>query len=343
MVTPKNNTPHGALGALGAAASSGAPGSPGAPGAPGAPKHGRRFNARAAIGTGPHATPEWTAAMAALGLTPLEAEVYLFLLSEPGSTGYRAAQALGKPVGNIYKAIESLESKGAAALSDDDGNRTAAATPPVEWLNAQRSAFDGALAAAERALAEVEFDEAVDEACYRLTSRAQVVGRWNAMLGRAKQFAIATMAPSLAAELAPALRTAGARVPVAVKVFDRVHIPGVEVVLDPRGMGPVHAGPGSWCSLTVDGRESLVFLMDVDGRELHTASWTRHPLWAWCHYTGMSSDLVLCSVRNALAAGADADKIRSQLDRMRPFECETSDAKLAMRKRYRTPSRRGTP
>ena len=40
-----------------------------------------------------------------LGLTPLEAEVYRFLLGAPGSTGYRIAQATGKPVGNSYKAI----------------------------------------------------------------------------------------------------------------------------------------------------------------------------------------------------------------------------------------------
>lgn len=348
MVSPRNKPILPASSAASAASAQHATfGSPptGTPQAQPIPK--QRFNARAAIGAGPHATPEWIASMVALGLTELEAEVYMFLLSEPGSTGYRVAQALGKPVGNIYKAIESLETKGAAMLSDDDGNRTAAATPPTEWLGAQRHAFESALAAAEQALAEVEQDEAVDEACYRLTSRAQVVGRWNAMLGRAKQFAIATLAPSLAEELAPALRAAGARVPVAVKVFAPITLKGVQVVLDPRGMGPVHNGPGSWCALTVDGGESLVFLMDVDGRELHTASWTRHPLWAWGHYTGMSSDLLLCAVRQALSAGGPVDgaagaALRAKLESLAAFECDTSVGKVDMRRRYRSPSRKTT-
>jgi sugar-specific transcriptional regulator TrmB len=42
----------------------------------------------------------------------LEAEIYTFLLRDSPATGYRVAQALGKPVANTYKAIESLQNKG---------------------------------------------------------------------------------------------------------------------------------------------------------------------------------------------------------------------------------------
>lgn len=279
--------------------------------------------------------------MAALGLTPLECDVYRFLLAEPGCTGYRAAQALGKPVGNIYKAIEGLEEKGAAATSDDDGNRTALATPPEEWLRARRSAFESACTAASEALADIEVEEPADEACYRLISREQVVERWNAMLERCTQFAIATIAPALVGELAPALQRAAARVPVAVKVFAPVAIAKVEVVVDPRGLAAVESGPGSWVVLSADGRESLVVLLDPEGRTVNLASWTRHPMWAWSHYTGMSSDLLLCAVRTLVARGAGAARIAQELARLRPFECETSAGKSAMRRRYRGSARRG--
>jgi len=55
-------------------------------------------------------------ALADLGFTNLEAEIYAFLLQESPATGYRIAQAIGKPAANTYKAIQSLEQKGAVIV-----------------------------------------------------------------------------------------------------------------------------------------------------------------------------------------------------------------------------------
>jgi len=51
-------------------------------------------------------------ALTDLGLNNLEANVYLALLIDPGSTGYRVAKNLGKPVSNVYQALESLTGRG---------------------------------------------------------------------------------------------------------------------------------------------------------------------------------------------------------------------------------------
>ncbi|MDO8629132.1 MAG: helix-turn-helix domain-containing protein, partial [Phycisphaerales bacterium] len=64
-----------------------------------------------------------------LGFTPLEGEVYAILVAESPATGYRVAQAIGKPVANTYKAIESLERKGAIVV-DDGESRLCRAVPP---------------------------------------------------------------------------------------------------------------------------------------------------------------------------------------------------------------------
>ncbi len=57
-------------------------------------------------------------ALADLGFTHLEAEIYAFLLQESPATGYRIAQAIGKPAANTYKAIQTLEQKGAVIVED---------------------------------------------------------------------------------------------------------------------------------------------------------------------------------------------------------------------------------
>jgi len=55
-----------------------------------------------------------------LGFNALEEQAYAALLQAPGQTGYKLAQALNKPVANIYKALELLLEKGAVLVEDGD-------------------------------------------------------------------------------------------------------------------------------------------------------------------------------------------------------------------------------
>jgi sugar-specific transcriptional regulator TrmB len=71
--------------------------------------------------------------LVSLGFTPLEAEVYVCLVQDSPATGYRVAQAVGRPVAGIYKTIESLANKGAVVL-DDGESRLCRAVPPAELL-----------------------------------------------------------------------------------------------------------------------------------------------------------------------------------------------------------------
>lgn len=286
------------------------------------------------------------AALAQLGLTPLEADVYRFLLSQPGATGYRVAQALGRPVGNIYKTVEALESKGAVATSDDEGNRTSAAIPVAEWLRARRKSFDRACAAATAALAHDEPadgpSDSLDEALYRLATRDQVIERCRAMIAGAKQFVLITLAPSLVVEFAADLQQAARRKPVALKVFQPIDIPGVEVIVDPRETAAVDNGPGAWMTLNTDGSQCVCALFDLSGAELHTANWTRNPLVTWTHYTGLSSDLILAATRTCMRDNGTSKDIERLFKRLRPFENSASAGKVDMRRRYRVPTPRSS-
>jgi len=275
-----------------------------------------RKRPRAAAETPPPVPADPTTAFAALGLTPLEAEVYRFLLEQPGATGYRIAQGIGRPVGNIYKAVEALEAKGAVATSDDGGNRVAIGVPVAEWLQARRGVFDRACATVTVDLARAQVvppaDAEDDDLVYRLADRDQMIERCRAMIRRARQFVVASIAPALIEDLAGALQAAAQRVPVAVKCFQPRAIEGVEVILD-------------------------------DGLVLRMATWSRNPLLAWVQFTGLSSDLLLAAVRQRLAMGPDSKlkrELQGELDRLAAFESDASSGKLAIARRYRTPSRR---
>ena len=74
-----------------------------------------------------------------IGLSALEAEVYVVLLAHPVSTGYRVGQLLNKPTANVYKALEALGHKGAVMIEDGDA-RACRAVPPEEFLRQVESA-----------------------------------------------------------------------------------------------------------------------------------------------------------------------------------------------------------
>src|SRR5688572_23314760 len=79
-------------------------------------------------------------AIQTLGFSELEASIYAFLLVESPTTGYRIAQALGKPVANTYNGIQSLQSKGAILVEDSD-TRLCRAVPPDEMMGQMERAF----------------------------------------------------------------------------------------------------------------------------------------------------------------------------------------------------------
>lgn len=293
--------------------------------------------------------PTGSEALAALGLTALEAEAYRFILSTPQSTGYRIAQALGKPVGNIYKTIEALEQKGAILSSDDGGSRVVTAIPAEEWIRARRSAFERACAQAKSDLRTFsEAGEGDDDLVYRIGEADAAIERACAMLGTATKFVLASITPQLLPLVTDALHRCAKRgIPVGCKVFEPCDIPGVETSLDPRGMHALTNAPGQWLTMSVDGRASLQALFRLDPQRpddplppLHMAIYTTNPLLAWSTYSGLSSDFLLSGVRRRLMEGGDAAAIAREMERLRRFESPLAEGKLALVRRFRSAPRR---
>src|SRR5579872_3418738 len=111
-------------------------------------------------------------ALAALGFTQLEAEVYVFLLGEAPATGYRVAQAIGRLPANTYKALESLQNKGAVII-DEGASRLCRAIPSAELLDLLKRRFAEQEARATRALSEIA-PVSHDDRIYQLRSYDQV-------------------------------------------------------------------------------------------------------------------------------------------------------------------------
>lgn len=287
----------------------------------------------------PSPAPDLAASLVELGLTPAEAEVYAFLLSESPATGYRIAQAIGRPVGNVYKAVEALEAKGAALVADDQDHRVASAVPLTQFTAQLRARVQSACAAAQAAAdsrsaagPEADFDDRV----YRITNLAQFDSRARAVLAEASSFVLAMGAPNAVDRVAHLLVATAARgVPVAIKSLVPLDLPGVRVVLDARGETALFNAPGHWITINADGGQLLDVMLDADTSDVLTGYWSRNPLLAWSSYTGLYSRLVLEEMRS----NGELDALsRDRGSSWSPFEHPHSQGKRLMVERFRTPS-----
>jgi HTH-type transcriptional regulator, sugar sensing transcriptional regulator len=259
-------------------------------------------------------TQECVEALSELGFTGLEAEVYTFLLQESPATGYRVAQAIGKPAANTYKALEALAAKGAVAATEG-ASRQYRAAPWEELLSQIERRQTDSRERAAVALAKLPRG-GEDDHVYEIGSRAQVLERARAMLARAEGLILADLFPGIAPELAGDLTATAARgIEVVLKVYEPVEIPGARLVLRERGSEIYGRVPGDMIDLSVDGREVLLAFLRFGQEGVHQALWTASALLASRIHEALVHELILTDLKQAVEAGAPLEELRAVLRR----------------------------
>jgi len=109
-----------------------------------------------------------------LGFNRLEAEVYLTLTRESPLTGYRIAQILNKAAANTYKALESLEKKGAVVAEETPTVKQYAAIPVSDYLDQLESGLRNDRKFLEESLRDINYSLSGDK-IYMLQTLDQVL------------------------------------------------------------------------------------------------------------------------------------------------------------------------
>jgi sugar-specific transcriptional regulator TrmB len=246
--------------------------------------------------------------LVALGFTTLEAETYTFLLQESPVTGYRIAQALRKPAPNVYKALESLELKG-AVLVEDGESRLCRPVPPAELLAQLERRFRDQRARAERVLARPTA-VAEDDRVYTLRSADQVLERARSMLRDATEVVLLDVFPLPLRALRADVEAAVERgVQVTVRVYEPTEVRGARVVMDADPELVRGRWPGQWVNVVADGREHLIAYLTADAAAVQQAVWSGSAILSWVYHSALSSEIVLEDVRNLIRSGADGDAL----------------------------------
>ncbi len=258
--------------------------------------------------------PEPIDALVELGFTGLEAEVYSFLLRESPATGYRVAQAIGKPAANTYKAIESLEGKG-VVIVDESENRLCRAIPAEELLARLERQFSRKRERAAGALARMKPAES-DDRVYQLRTREQVLERCRAMLARAQVTALVDAFPEPMTEIQGAIQDAATRgITLGVKAYRPIAIEGVEVFVDPNGERTIQSWPGQWINVVADGREHLITFLSRDGRDVNQAIYSGSAYLSWVYHSALAAEITLAAIVRDLGQNASIERVRERCEK----------------------------
>ncbi len=249
-------------------------------------------------------------ALADLGFTNLEAEIYSFLIQESPATGYRIAQAIGKPAANTYKAIQTLEQKG-AIIVEDGTSRMCRAVSSDELLTRLSREFESKRSLAHQSLSHLN-QASPDDRIYQIRSKEQVFQRSREMISEAEKVVLGVIIGPFTTHFADELLAATTRgVDIALKSDHAIRIEGVEIVPD-----ETQDWGGQTLQLVIDGDQTLVAGFDSKGN-LTQAIWSRNPVLAITHHKGLASSLCLTSLANRIEEGAGSKRIARTLASLR--------------------------
>jgi len=249
-----------------------------------------------------------------LGLTPMEALAYTYLVANPSATGYRVARGVGKPTANVYRALESLERKG-AVVRDRSAAPLFRAMAPHELLGQLEREFTERKASAARELASLHADKD-DERLYSLGTTEQLMDRARRLLASARRVVLADAPGDLIEKLADEIERARGR--------------GIHVLVIAGGW-PVDARAAASAQtprrrvvqsttrlrMVADAREALLADLSLDATRVREAFWTQSAIFAATIHDALTTELFFLEVGRGVAEGLSVDEVEQAFERCR--------------------------
>jgi len=237
-----------------------------------------------------------------LGLTDLEARIYVHLLGTNASTGYAIAKALTKPAANVYKAIATLELKGAIYV-EEGRNRQCTAVPANELLDAMERAFRANKKKAAERLSQIDSSQKLNKV-YSLNTPEQVYEKCIALIDNAQESILIDAFDEAVKPLRKNLDQAASRGVVAsMQKYGSQPVQGIRIFKNPSGEQVLEKWPGQWLNLVVDGQSFIMAYLSEDLNQVKEALWSSSPYISWIYYSALIAEMQLSAIKHQLQKG----------------------------------------
>ena len=252
-----------------------------------------------------------------MGLSDLEAKVYIWLLENKRSTGYKIAVQIGKPVANTYKALRSLEKKG-AVVCDESSHKTYFDTIPVEeFLNKIEKEF---IKQRKKIINEVKKLDVQQEpiGIYELQSEELVYEKAIGMIKTAENTLLIDCFPTPMKIIKEHFTEKRSKeISIYVKNYSGEDIDNVNQIKAVNTELPYTDLEGQWLIVLKDTTESLVAYFNKDGTELNHCVWIKDPFISFILFNGSAHEFNFTEVYEKVYNNEDnkIEKIKSVIER----------------------------
>lgn len=268
-----------------------------------------------------------------LGLNQLEAETYLYLLTHDQLTGYRIAQALGKPSANVYKALEALARKGAVVMEEGE-SRACRAVPMAEFLSHLEASFQETASQLTHMSAQLKAPLS-DERIYQIQSPALVFERCRRMLARCRTIAVIDIFPHAFSHLQEAIQMAAQRgIEVYLQVYAPVEMEMVHLVRAYDGQKAVEYWQSEQINVVIDGQEVLLALMNPSLTKVEQAIWSQSLYLACMLHAGFMKEHTIHQLMALQAQDAPVEEMRQVLLQHKHFHTSSVPGQQALFRRF---------
>ncbi|MDA3814626.1 MAG: hypothetical protein PF570_10290, partial [Candidatus Cloacimonetes bacterium] len=243
-----------------------------------------------------------------MGLSELEAKVYIWLLENHRSTGYKIAGQIGKPVANTYKALKSLQNKGAVIGDDSSGTIYFDTIPIEEFLNKIENEFKHKR---EQIIEEVNKLEVQQEptGIYEIKSKELVFEKVVSMIKSTENALLIDGFPAPMKTIKKFLSAKRAKdISIYVKNYSGDDIDNVHQIKANFDDLPISELNGQWLIVLKDTKESLIAFFNKDGSELIHCVWTKDPFISFVLFNGSAYEFNFTEVNEKIYSNED-DKI----------------------------------
>ncbi len=234
-----------------------------------------------------------------LGFTSLESDIYLFLLKQGLSTGYAIAKGINKPAANVYKALETLSTKG-GVVSALGNNKTFNAVKWQDLLDNRTKQFNDKIESLAEQFKFYEEPE-IDEQVYQMNNREQVIETTLKMIDAAQSVILGDIEPEALPLFAQALENAAARgVEVRVKLYEQTALEGVDITLRRHGNTIHNKSVDVAFSLSCDGYQFVLAMLSRENNKVIQAFHSHSALMNMTMHTQILYGQVLTDLKKLL-------------------------------------------
>jgi predicted transcriptional regulator len=246
--------------------------------------------------------------MREVGLSELEATIYIWLLENKRSTGYKIAGKIGKPVANTYKALKSLQKKGAVLSDETTGTAYFDTIPVKEFLNKIENEF---ARKKERIIEEVKQLEVIEEktGIFELQSIELMFEKAATIIKTATSSLLIDGHPAPLMMLKDCiLAKRKDKISILLKNYDKTEFEGIKQLHNPKTEMHLGGLQAQWIVVIKDASEALLAFFDHHGEELKHCIWIRDPYISLILFNGSSLEFNLTEVFKVVY-GDNEDKI----------------------------------